>query len=831
MSVKRLIKSFVPENYKLSLELDNENKKFEGTVDISGEMTFEADGISLHAKDLTLNSVLVDGKSADFEIRENDEILITQKNLKAGKHLVTIGYSGKITDAMHGIYPCYFETEGVRKNLIATQFESHHAREALPSVDEPEAKATFDVTLTTDTGVEVLGNMPIQSQREENGRLVTTFEQTPRMSTYLLAWVVGELQSISGKTKSGVDVKVYSTKAQNIKSLDFALDHSIKSIDFFEEYFGVPYPLPKSDQVALPDFSSGAMENWGLVTYRETALLADPDNVTIAAKQRIATVISHELSHMWFGNLVTMKWWNNLWLNESFATLMEYVAVDAIWPEWNIWNEFSSYESVLALRRDAADGVQPVQVEVNHPDEISSLFDGAIVYAKGARLMRMCQEFIGHEDFRQGLSSYFKEFAYKNTEASDLWRHLSASSGEDITTIMNQWISTSGYPVVSVSPTGLSQKQFFIGPHQPSDKIWPIPLASNSDKLPKLLTEETLEVNIPEKTRLNIKDSSHFITHYSEDHLSNLLANLDEVDELGRMQLLHEQTLLARGEIVSSANLINLLEAYRGEQSDYVWEIMSMALGELKKFVETDEAAETKLKAFAKDLAKEQFERLGWDEKPGESASDTKLRSTVLAMMIYSEDKSISEEVDRRYASGIESINAEIRPLIIGSHIKRSKGIDQIKSLLEIYGSSASGHLKDDICSGLTSAKQPDQISLILETLTNKEVIRPQDIYQWFAYMVRSRYGKEATLKWMISSWDWIVDTFQGDKSYDNFPRYAAAGATTRQYYEVYHDFFEPKKTIPALTRTIEIGETEILGRLELIERDGDAVRSRLMSL
>src|SRR5690606_28324955 len=255
----------------------------------------------------------------------------------------------------------------------------------------------------------------------------------------LLAWVTGEMQYKTAQTNSGVEVNIWATPAQRPEALSFALEHSVKSIEFFDAYFGIPYPLAKCDQVALPDFSSGAMENWGLVTYRETALLADPATTTVASKHYIATVISHELSHQWFGNLVTMKWWNNLWLNESFATLMEYIAVDAIHPEWNVWLDFSSNESIMALRRDAIDGVQAVQVDVDHPDEISSLFDGAIVYDKGARVMRMLQEYIGHDAFRAGLASYFEEFAYSNTEADDLWRHLSEASGQNIAHLMNSW--------------------------------------------------------------------------------------------------------------------------------------------------------------------------------------------------------------------------------------------------------------------------------------------------------------------------------------------------------------------------------------------------------
>ena len=327
--VTHLIDFFIPTHYQLALDIDRQQRHFTGQVTITGETTQADTPIKLHAKDLTITSATIDGQPASVEHNE-DEISLHLPTLSAGTHTITLAYEAAITDSLHGLYPCYYQHDGVKKELLMTQFESHHAREVFPCIDEPAAKATFDITVTTEPGITVLGNMPVQSQQEADGRLITTFTQTPRMSTYLVALVMGELQHITGQTKDGVEVSVWATPAQAPASLDFALEHAIRSIEFFNEYFDTPYPLPKSDHVAVPDFSSGAMENWGLITYRESALLADPTTTTIADKQYIATVISHELSHQWFGNLVTMKWWDNLWLNESFANMMEYLAVDAI---------------------------------------------------------------------------------------------------------------------------------------------------------------------------------------------------------------------------------------------------------------------------------------------------------------------------------------------------------------------------------------------------------------------------------------------------------------------------------------------------------------------
>ena len=616
-TVSRLIDTFVPDHYDLSLAINRVERTFDGTVTIHGSLIDGATSIIVHSKDLSIESVTLDGKDADFASSDDDELHISHPDLTTTppKHIVVIRYSGVITDGMHGIYPCYYEHDGIKKELIATQFESHHAREVFPCIDEPDAKATFDVTLTTEPDVTVLGNMPVKRQSTEHGMLVSTFDTTPRMSTYLLAWVVGELHSVSGKTKRGVDVNIWATPAQPAASLTFALDIATRSIDFYEEYFDTEYPLPKSDHVALPDFSSGAMENWGLITYREVALLADPATAGISSKQYIATVIAHELAHQWFGNLVTMKWWNNLWLNESFATLMEYLAVDALEPSWNVWLDFSSSESVMALRRDAIDGVQPVQIDVNHPDEISTLFDGAIVYAKGARLLRMLQNYVGSDAFQQGLKAYFASHAYGNTEADDLWSEVAIASGKDIVAMMNTWISQPGYPMVSVEQTGdtvtLTQKQFFIGPHKPSDQLWPIPLASSCSEMPTILEAPTVVAARTHDTLLsfNVSDSAHFITQYSPELLAAHIAAVrsGDKDVISRLQLLDETILLVRGGELPSVSLIELIDAYRNETSEHVWAMIHGALAELRKFVDTDQQAEAKLRSLSATIARSQY--------------------------------------------------------------------------------------------------------------------------------------------------------------------------------------------------------------------------------
>lgn len=841
-TVSRLLEQFTPDNYHLSLNLHRVERRFDGIVTITGVSPIGATNVVLHAKDLDIQSITFDGKEATAASSDDDELFITHPDMTAGKHIIVVAFAGAITDAMNGLYPCYYDVDGEKQELLATQFESHYARQVFPCIDEPSAKATFDVTLTTETGVTVLGNMPVASQSEQEGQLVTTFETTPKMSSYLLAWVVGHMHKKAATTKGGVEVNVWATPAQSPESLDFALDIATRTIDFFDEYFNVPYPLPKSDHVALPDFNAGAMENWGLITYRETTLLADPATASISNKHYLATVIAHELGHQWFGNLVTMAWWNDLWLNESFATMMEYLVIDSLEPDWNVWLDFSSYESIISLRRDSLDGVQAVQTDVHHPDEINTIFDGAIVYAKGARLLRMLQTYVGSDAFRTGLQAYFISHAYGNTVANDLWAALSKSSGKDITDFMNTWIGQSGFPVLHVDQVGdqvtLTQEQLIVGPHAPSDKLWPIPLGSTCNDMPELLEDRTITVTRAHHhttpLRFNVGDSAHFITHYSDALLERLIGELKagRLSPLDRLQLLHEQTLLARAGVMSSAEIIPLLDAFAGETTEAVWDIIAVAIGELKKFVESDPVAERKLRALAGRLAATQYKRLDWQPAADESDSDAKLRGTIISLMLYSEDPAvIATAIERYKQASLDKLDPELRSLIISAAVRHSGDDTIIDTLLAAYSSSSSAELKGDVGSGITSTKDTVRIAQLLELAKDTQVIRTQDTTRWVIGLLRGREGRDLAWQWIQDNWTWIKTTFDDGKTYDDYPRYAAGALMSREQLAQYDAFFSPMTTDIALTRVIAIGLSEIEGRLDLIERDGPAVLRALHDL
>jgi aminopeptidase N len=787
----------------------------------------------LHAKELEISSVTCNGTKTAFEAKPND-VLVLNVNADAGDQQLTLEFRGVITDEMHGLYPCYFEVDGKKQELLATQFESHHAREVFPCVDEPEAKAVFHVTLTTEQGVTVLGNMPSQSVTPEASGVTTIFEPTPRMSPYLLAFVVGDLQKKTAHTKSGVEVNVWATRAQPADSLDFPLEVAVGSIDFFDEYFGIPYPLPKADHVALPDFSSGAMENWGLITYREIALLVDK-NSSVSMREYVATVIAHETSHQWFGNLVTMKWWDDLWLNESFATIMEYVAVDALYPQWQTWNTFASQETLSALRRDQLAGVQAVKSEVNHPDEISTLFDPSIVYAKGGRLLKMLRSYIGEDAFRDGLRAYFKEHAYKNTVGADLWRAFSQSSGKDIESFMNTWIAQPGFPLVNVvtTQTGytLTQERFVIGA-APDDSRWPIPVFAHHTAFPEQLTDVEISFEAAHELPLLNKDNdAHFVAQYDDAGWHFILEALKQgsLGPIPRLSLLHETSLLARGGKTDTATLLPLLSAYSQETSEPVWNIIAMVIGDLKRFVEEDESSENRLKTLVVRVASPLYEKLGFEQIDGEPEQDTKLRASILGLLSYGDHRDVIEQSLALFRNheNLQTLPSEIRGVILAVAGKHGTRDDFERMLIE-HCETPNAELRDDITSGLCMTRDTDQISRLLERLSDSALVKRQDLFRWYIYLLRNRHAREQAWKWMVDNWSWIEETFKGDKSYDDFARYSASVLSTQKWLDAYQAFFGPMEHETALKRAISVGRTEIESRVAWLERDTDSVRATL---
>ena len=844
-TVEHFIEKFVPENYNIFLDINRTEKSFSGNVAITGEALDNV--ISFHQKDLTIASVLLDNQNLDFKVDNQQESLSIDLP-ETGTMTLVIEFSGKITDNMTGIYPSYYTVDGMKKEVISTQFESHFAREAFPCVDEPEAKATFDLSIKFDQAADeiVLSNMPEvdAERRKETG--LWTFDTTPRMSSYLLAFALGDLQGKTASSKNGTEVGVFSTKAHNPKTLDFALDIAVRVIDFYEDYFGVRYPIPLSYHVALPDFSAGAMENWGLVTYREVYLLVD-ENSTVKSRQNVALVVAHELAHQWFGNLVTMKWWDDLWLNESFANMMEYVSIDAIEPSWNIFEDFQTTGVPLALQRDATDGVQSVHVAVNHPDEINTLFDPAIVYAKGSRLMHMLRRWLGDDDFRAGLKIYFEKHQYSNTIGHDLWDALSEASGKDVAAFMDAWLEQPGYPVVTAEVVDdtlvLSQKQFFIGEGQDQNRIWPIPLNTNWTGLPETLTEERLAIpNFSQLAaqnegalRLNTANTAHYITNYKGQLLKAVLNQLTELDTTSKLQVVQERRLLAESGEISYAELIPLLTKLTDETSYLVSEAIAQVVDGLDMFMDEGSEAQAEFKALVNRLMQKNYDRLGFEPQVGESDEDEMVRQKAISLMLYADNADAvtkAEEIFDAHKENIESIPASIRLSVLANQVKHAETEELVSLYLDCYVKTNDGNFRRQLAAALSNTKEKATVERILGELKNKDVVKPQDLaMSWYRPFLNKDFSQGAFWNWACENWDWITSALGGDMSFDKFVIYPANTFKTPERLEEYKAFFEPQLDDMAISRNITMGIKEISARINLINTSKAAVESALAEL
>lgn len=836
-SVEHFIEKFVPENYNIFLDINRQEKTFSGNVAISGEALNNQ--VSFHQKDLAISSVLLDNQPVEFELDQVGQAV--HLNLpETGSMTLVLEFSGKITDNMTGIYPSYYSVDGVKKEVLATQFESHFAREAFPSIDEPEAKATFDLAIKFDQveGDLVISNMPEANVQLRQDTGVWTFETTPRMSSYLLAFALGDLQTKKGQTKNGTEVGIFATKAHKPSSLDFALDIAVRVIDFYEDYYGVAYPIPHSYHLALPDFSAGAMENWGLVTYREIYLIVD-ENSTAETRQQVALVIAHELAHQWFGNLVTMKWWDDLWLNESFANMMEYVSIDAIEPTWNIFEDFQTTGVPLALKRDATDGVQSVHVAVNHPDEINTLFDPAIVYAKGSRLMHMLRRWLGDKDFAAGLKAYFEKHQYRNTIGRDLWNALSASSDKDVASFMDAWLEQPGYPLVTAQVLDdnliLSQKQFFIGDYKEKNRLWQIPLNSNWSGLPDTLSQASL--TIPNYSalaaqnegalRLNTGNTAHYITNYQGQLLDGILNDFAELDKTSKLQVLQERRLLAESGEISYADLVPLLTMLSEQTSYMVSAAGEQIISGLNRFIDEGSDSEQNFKQVIKMVAGQNFARLGFEKRDGEADEDEMVRQSAIRLMLKADDETViagAHEIFQAYQNQLESIPAAIRASVLNNEMKHAETPALVQEYLDAYVTSTDGIFKRQLSNALSNTKDQASLTHILTQWQNKDVVKPQDLATWYAYFLQHSFTQMEVWNWSKENWEWIKSALGGDMSFDKFVIYPSNYFKTEEALADYKTFFEPKLDDMAISRNITMGIKEIAARVALIQQEKAAV-------
>lgn len=755
----RLGSSVVPLEYNIQLHPDLENFTFAGVETITLKILKPTKTLTLHSKEIDIETVSLAVKKdkifakISYDTKSETATFTFQKTLPVGKNKITITFKGILNDKMRGFYRSSYIYEGKVHNMATTQFEATDARRAFPCFDEPAQKAVFHVSLVVPKGKTAISNtLPISKIKHEAGFEVVKFAPSPKMSTYLLAFIVGDFEYIEQKSKRGVIVRVYTVPGK-IHQAKFALETTVKCLDFYEEYFDIPYPLNTLDMIAIPDFSPGGMENWGAITYRESMLLVDDKYTPAINKQWIALVIAHELAHQWFGNLVTMEWWTHLWLNEGFASYIEYLAVDELFPHWDIWTQFATHHLSIALSLDALANTHPIEVPVHHPDEIGEIFD-AVSYSKGASVIRMLAEYLGPENFRLGLSHYLKKHSYKNTETVHLWEAFEKISKKEVKKMMHGWTSQSGYPVVQAKIMGgilsLSQERFFASPisrkNNKKKTKWTIPV-------PYIETENFIKINSNE--------TSFFRTAYSHELLELLkepVAN-KTLPPLDRLGIVRDLFALSEAGIIWTTEVLEFLSAYKDEDSYVVWAEISSGLAYMNQMI-----AKTNIKNdfdnFVCNLFTNIFIKVSFDKKVKEDHTTSLLRSVVLKRMVSHGNKGVIKELLKRYkdmeAGG--KTDPDLRGLLYCVYAKTG-GEKEYKKMIQKYKTETLHEEKNRIGYTLGSFEDKKILCEVAHFALSKDV-RIQDTMGILSHIAGNPLGRDVFMTCLKTNWQTFVNRY-----------------------------------------------------------------------
>ena len=665
-----------PSKYRLTLQPDLESFTFKGEQTVDIEIVAPTARIMLNAAELEISDVtlLHNGKrfpasSIAVDADTETATLDFGQTLSPGRAQLGMKFSGVLNDRLVGFYRSeYQDGEGQTRHLATTQFEPTDARRAFPCWDEPARKAIFDVTLVFDDSLQAVSNTPIvEESRPAPGLRAVRFGETPVMSTYLLAFVVGDLVSVEADADNGTRIGVWTTRGKENQA-GFALDTSVKLLGYFNDYFGIPYPLPKLDHIAIPDFAAGAMENWGCITYRETALLVDPENSSAGTRQRVAEVVAHEMAHMWFGDLVTMEWWDDLWLNESFASWMGTKSVDWLFPDWEMWTQFVNMDTNRALSLDGLKNSHPIEQPVKNPAEVSQLFD-AISYSKGGSVLRMLENFLGPEVFRGGLYRYLKGHEYGNARTHDLWAALEEESGLPVTSIMDSWVLQTGYPVLQVDAErssddvqlSLSQERFFYdspGPGEGGDtdpdggELWRVPVtvsAPGAVTASTVMEEREAQLSIPTTDwyKVNADQTGFFRVNYANDDWQRLAPAISarQLPATDRLGIQNDAYALSRAGLLPVTQFLELAGSYTGETDASVWSDLASNLRDIEQLI-AGEPVHSAYQQFGRELFGPAARRAGWTPRPGDGHLDSLLRSTVLGQSgSYNDEETLAQAV------------------------------------------------------------------------------------------------------------------------------------------------------------------------------------------
>ena len=859
----RLSATVQPERYDITLAPDLGTFTFKGEETIEVRAASPVSSVTLNAAELEVQHAqltLADGTILRCQSVTADTELETVtfdfgREAPPGTAALNIHFTGTLNDQLRGFYRSrYVGHDGRERYLAATQFEATDARRAFPCWDDPAVKAVFSVTLVAPVDLEAISNTPVESERAlGDGTKAVRFKPSPRMSTYLVALIVGDMTCVQAKAANGTLMRVWTTRGKEEQG-KFALENAVKLLSYYNSYFGIPYPLEKLDHIAVPDFAAGAMENWGAITYRETALLFDPANSAATARQRILEVVSHEMAHMWFGDLVTMEWWDDLWLNESFASWMGDKAVDSLYPEWAMWTQFVSHDTNRALSLDGLRNSHPIEARVKNPAEIRELFD-AISYSKGGSVLRMLEHFLGAAMFRRGLRRYLTVHQYANARTEDLWRALEEVSGKPVTALMDSWVKQTGYPLVQVETKRdggqvdlrLRQSRFLydrlLDQSGEDGSRWQIPLsvavAGRDRPATRLMdgAEDRVRLRTGAKAgvsasagwiKINPGQTGFFRVHYPPaewERLREAVANR-EVSATDRLGLQNDAYALVRSGILPASQFLELAEAYKGEVDVTVWGDLAANLGGLETII-ADQPYIDQFDQLARGLFEQAAREVGWDPRPGEGHLDALLRSTVLGQAGAYGDPGVIAEAKARFAHYLNdpsSLHPDLRGVVFGL-VAQEGGSDAYESLWALHRQAELSEEKVRFLSALSRFKDKGLLSETLRRTMDPDEVRSQDTVIGLVSVARNRAGRDLAWEFVKDNWA-EIDRRYGQGGFAVTAIVSTAGAfTTLERAQEVDEFFKVNPA-PSAARTVQQSLERIRLNHAWLRRNGEGLAS-----
>jgi puromycin-sensitive aminopeptidase len=770
----RLPTTIVPARYDIRLEPDLDAATFAGEETVAITVTEPVTEILLNAAELAIQSVSV--RVADGAVVQGSAVLdeaaerarLTFPTLiPAGEHRLTLSFTGILNDRLHGFYrSTYKDAAGASHTIAATQFEATDARRAFPCWDEPALKAVFGVTLVIPESLVAVSNTRVTSETPTgSGKKAVAFADSIRMSTYLVAFVVGELVATEPVLVGQTPLRVWCVPGK-LHLTGFALEIGAFSLDFFERYYGLPYPGDKLDMLAIPDFAAGAMENLGAITYRETALLMDEATASHAERERVADVVAHEIAHMWFGDLVTMLWWNGIWLNEAFATFMELLAVDAGKPEWKRWTTFG-VSRAAAMAVDGLHNTRPIEFEVKAPRDCEAMFD-LLTYEKGASVLRMLEQHLSGEVFRDGVRLYLDRHRFGNAETTDLWRALGDASRLPIPEVMNGWIFRPGYPLVIVTPEGggikLSQRRFtYLEGEGAAAEGWQIPVQVRAsvkrgfvDK-PVLLGNDDLTVSLPaapDWVVVNAGGHGFYRVQYAPPLLKKMTGALKKLAPIERFNLVSDCFALAQAGAMPGPDYLDLTARFAEETDRNVWTALIGSWGYVSRVITDDQRAA--LEALVRQRVEAPVERLGWEPLPGEDELERQLRGDLLRTLGTLGNDPEAQERARalyaRYREDESAVDANVLPALIAI-VAAAGGESEYEEFLQRFKAARTPQEEQRYLYALAGFRQPDLLRRTLEKTTNGEV-RSQDAPFLMRALLVGVYSRGLAWEYLKAHWE-----------------------------------------------------------------------------